>query len=587
MKKKILLASLGVVAMGLLLAGCGSVTYNVIGTDKTYEYELRGMSGATPDAGITIDGKMDDSAYKGLKKLTLQKNYQNQTSEIEITTLIGKSGLYLGAEVEESTKVFYNPTRNSAYNTCVEFYFGFGDGNARGQGIFEVDLSAGGQFSIRVMQKGSWSKFGYGYEEAPLYAMKMAEDENGDCHEWSAEAFIPYSVFGRTTRPSNVYFTIAHNTPEKMDGLNRLSYNFAFRQAGYSYATEMDPTSYPYVCDRNGYRYENITFDKIGGGTLKEEHDYTRALLNRKTNIVVQPDEGNALKSFTVNGVDSKDDVKNGVYSCVCKGELVIEAEFTQITELNSATVSLSGKKNGVSVTIDDGELKLIDGAGKEKKFTVTNGVATVTDVFTNNYEAYVGNDWYGRIFFENGKTSYDLVLGYMFCDVTLTAGASANFAKVSENAIIVSGVWIDHDPSIVTLRLPEETNGDYTLTTTVRLSDFQDNHTNRLSIAVSGEGNVFSIYSRGMWMIGHGMKRDLDQDNGEEKGALADKVGAALLNEGGLQLTITRTGDDVTVSAVIDDNATRLDSFKVSGDSSIQFMIGAGTWTFSDVTVQ
>lgn len=194
---------MGVLSLGLFLTACGTVTYNVVETDKKYEYEIRGMSGAKPDAGITIDGKMDDTAYRGLKTLTLKKNHEGQTAEIEVTTFIGKSGLYLGAQVEESTKVYYNPIRNLANNTCIEYYFGFGDGQARGSGIFEVVLSAGGQFSVRVMGKDGWENFGYKYKEAPIYAMQMAKaDENGDCHAWSAEAFIPYEVFGRTARPA-------------------------------------------------------------------------------------------------------------------------------------------------------------------------------------------------------------------------------------------------------------------------------------------------------------------------------------------------------------------------------------------------
>lgn len=588
MKKKILLASMGVLSLGLFLTACGTVTYNVVETDKKYEYEVLGMSGATPDAGITIDGKMDDTAYRGLKTLTLKKNHEGQTAEIEVTAFIGKSGLYLGAQVEESTKVYYNPIRNSAYNTCIEYYFGFGDGQARGSGIFEVVLSAGGQFSVRVMGKDGWENFGYKYEEAPIYAMQMAKaDENGDCHAWSAEAFIPYEVFGRTARPGNVYFTLEHVAPQNNDSLDRARYNFAVYQAGYSYATEMDPTTYPYVCGRDGFLTEDIVFNVKGNGTVREENGYDRAIMNRTTRFIVKPAAGNTLKSFKVNGVDRTAELKDDAYSFICTGKIEIEAEFLEIAKLGSATLHLSGLKNKVSATVSDGELKLVDSDGVEKTgFTVTNGTAIVTDVYTINYEVYVGNSWYGQVFFESGKTEYDLTLGYLFCDVTYTPGASGNLTNVGNSEVTVSGKWLDHNPSRVTVRT-DGLDTDYTLTTVVKLSNHRNNSTSRLSIALSEGGDVFNIFSRDMWMIGHGAKRDLDQDNGEENSPLAEKVGAALLSDGGLTLTIVRSGNNVTVKALIDGTETTLDSFMVSGGAQIQFIVGAGTWIFSDVTVQ
>ena len=73
--------------------------------------------------GITIDGKMDEGSYANLKKLELKKKVARETADIELTTFIGKSGIYIGVEVEESSTVYYNPKRTSAYNTGIECYF--------------------------------------------------------------------------------------------------------------------------------------------------------------------------------------------------------------------------------------------------------------------------------------------------------------------------------------------------------------------------------------------------------------------------------------------------------------------------------
>lgn len=588
MKKKILLTAMGVLSMGLFLTACGSVTYNVIETDKKYEYELRAMSGATLDAGVVIDGKTDDSAYNGLRTLTLKKNYQGQTAAIEVTTFIGKNGLYLGAQVQESTKIYYNPTRDSAYNTGMEFYFGFGDGQARGQGIFEVDLSAGGQFSIRVMNKSTWSQFGYKYEEAPIYAMQIAEeDENGESHEWSAEAFIPYAVFGRTARPSDVYFTIAHNVPQDMNSLNRMHYNFAVRQAGYSYATELDPTSYPYICDRNGFRTEDIVYNVKGNGTVQEENGYDRAILNKTTSFTVKPAAGSTLKIFKVNGVDQTAELLNGSYSLICAGKIEIEAEFVEVNKLDSVTLSLRGIKNHASVAIPNGDLMLVDSDGKEKTgFTVTDGVATVTDVYTIAYDVIVGNDWRGQIFFESGKTAYDITLGYVFFGADLIDEAFVDYSGLTENSFTVTGAWRDHQPNVISLILPEDAGENFTLEMTVCLKRFTG-ASSRLSLAPSDAGNVYNIFNIGDWKIGAGDRRDLEQDGGEQASETATTVGELVRSQEGLQLKLTRAGNTVTVEMKLDgENWTTVETFSVSGNAQMQLLIGGGTWAFQNVTL-
>ena len=589
MKKKILLAAMGVLSLGLFLTACGTVTYNVVETDKKYEYEIRGMSGAKPDAGITIDGKMDDTAYRGLKTLTLKKNHEGQTAEIEVTTFIGKSGLYLGAQVEESTKVYYNPIRNLANNTCIEYYFGFGDGQARGSGIFEVVLSAGGQFSVRVMGKDGWENFGYKYKEAPIYAMQMAKaDENGDCHAWSAEAFIPYEVFGRTARPGNVYFTLEHVAPQDNDSMARARYNFAVYQAGYSYATEMDPTTYPYVCGRDGFLTEDIVFNVKGNGTVREENGYDRAIMNRTTRFIVKPAAGNTLKSFKVNGVDRTAELKDDAYSFICTGKIEIEAEFLEIAKLGSATLHLSGVKNKAPAAIPDGELKLIDSDGTETTgFTVTDGVVTVTDVYTIAYEVMVGNDWRGQVFFESGKTEYDLTLGYVFFGADLLDGAFVDYSGLTENSFTVTGAWRDHQPNVISLILPEDAGENFTLEMTVKLVKFAG-ATSRISLVPSDVGKVYNIFNLGDWKIGSSEgKYPLEQDGGEKASENATAAGGLLRSQEGLQLKLRRAGNAVTVEMKLDgENWTTVETFTVTGNAQMQIWIGGGTWAFQNVTL-
>ena len=577
------------------LTACGGQTFNVIGTDKEYEYEIRGMSGAQVDGGMTIDGKADEGAYTNLKKLELKKRVARETADIELTTYFGKSGLYIHLDVEESSTVYFNPKRNSAFNTGVECYFSLGkDDNDT---LYEMDVTPGGQFSLRKMANTGWTYFNYDYEDAPIYAM-TAEGDLAEltCHAWTAEVFLPYGIFnGMTARPEKFYCTMAHNAPAAYSGTARTHYNFATEQTSWTYATERQPETYPYVCDRYGFLYNEITFDVTGGGTVTERYGYQRALSGEPTRFVVTAEAGSVLKTLVIDGKDYTDKVIGGFVDYPATGkDIKVEAEFVELEKLVNVTVNLTGKKYGATAPVTGDKLTFVDADGNETSVDFTGESVTVPSIGTMKYTVKAGTagadgvkyEWYGMNLFESGKTQYDLTLGYVFFDTDLLPEASVDYTDVANGGFAVTGYWVDHDPNVVSLRLPEDCGENFTLEATVRLEKFTG-ATSRLSIAPSTAGKVYNIFNIGDWRIGAGDRRDLEQDGGEAASETATQVGALLRSQEGLRLKLTRTGSNVTVAMKLDgENYTEIETFTVSGSAQLQFIIGAGTWAFENVTL-
>ena len=600
MKKKILAivtaCALTIPAALSALTACnGEDTFNVVKTDKNYEYEIRGMSGATVDKGMVIDGKMDEGSYANLKKLELKKKVARETADIELTTFIGKSGIYIGVEVEESSTVYYNPKRTSAYNTGIECYFSLGkDDNDT---LYEMDVTPGGQFSLRKMGNNGWTYFNYDYVVAPIYAMTAEGDLEGlTCHAWTAEVFLPYGVFnGRTSRPEKFYCTLAHNAPGGYTGMARTHYNFAVEQTSWTYATEREPETYPYVCDMDGYIYNDISFEVTGNGTVEERYGYERTLRNEPSRFVVTPAAGNILKSLVIDGKDFTEKIVNGIVEYPYTGKDVkVEAEFIPLESLKNVTLNLQGKKDGESAAVTGDKLTLVDADGNETTFDMTDGVATLSEISTMKYDIKAGTvsgdgvdyDWYGTILFESGKTEYDVTVGYRFFDLDLLSEASVDLSGVAEQAVTVTGYWVDHDPNLVTLRLPEDLGSNFTLETTVVLEKFTG-ATSRVSFAFSDSGNVYNIFNIGEWKIGAGDRRDLEQDGGEKPSETATKVGSLLRSAAGLAIRFTVEGSSVKVEMKLDgEHYETIETYSVTGNKQVQFIIGAGTWAFKNVTL-
>ena len=322
----------------LALAACGEQTanYNVITTDETYAPAHPPLSGASMDEDITIDGNFDESFYDNLQWLTLHKIDGAQTATVVMTVRIAKEGLLIAADVTENTLITYNELRAAASDSCIEFYIGFGDGTTWRDGLFEVDMTAGGRFNIRRFNNGYSNNLLYDFEDAPYYeVVRNGSLKDGECTAYRFELFMPYGIFGRTNRCETVYVNPTHIAMPTWDwtveaGSYRNWYNIGEHQSSLF---GWDKLNQGFTFDRNGAVINDLVIEESEGGTVTEEWGYDYCITGDEVNLNVTPDEGYELASFLVNGEECVQDVVAGVYTFTAQGDTTVVAEFISETQ--------------------------------------------------------------------------------------------------------------------------------------------------------------------------------------------------------------------------------------------------------------
>lgn len=155
---------------------------------------------------------------------------------------------------------------------------------------------------------------------------------DSECTGYSVELFIPYELFGREGRCNEVYVNTTHIAmPDWETTEVRNWYNFGGRQSSlYDWSS----LNQGYTFDRNGAVINQLRIKQTAGGIVSEEFGYDYTITGDTVNITIQPDAGYKLSSLKVNGVESIDNVLNGVYySFVSTGDCDIVPTFEKIEE--------------------------------------------------------------------------------------------------------------------------------------------------------------------------------------------------------------------------------------------------------------
>ena len=223
--------------------------------------------------------------------------------------------------------------------------------------------------------------------------------------------------------------------------------------------------------------------------------------------------------------------------------------------------------------------------AGNLAYYTLTNG--SVTEYFT------LDGLW----------TSLDeLALPQLGENVAITvtnqfnsASTEGNAAVTGNTAVITKNKWAD-DPNTLTLTPTSPVGTDFVLNFNVKIEGGLQGVTDRMAFSLSATGEVYRIYNRDGWMIGHGQRMDdnnkwLDQDKGEQATIYRKLIESAITSSDGLNLSFIRQGNNLTVLAQLGGEWVKLDSFAVSGDAEFKLHYGGDfdgnqTWTFSDITL-
>lgn len=160
------------------LTACGSKA-----DAKDFAFALyEGFTGApnaqelSLDAGITLDGVLDENIWTVNKPMKLRGVTKDQTTNqnintnvygarsAEVYTYIGEKNVYFAFDVKDKN-LYYNSHGEQALSTCVEIYFTNGSNTQMGKGCY----------SIRVNPTG---KEGSSAANAQIYV------SNGDKNDW-------------------------------------------------------------------------------------------------------------------------------------------------------------------------------------------------------------------------------------------------------------------------------------------------------------------------------------------------------------------------------------------------------------------
>lgn len=341
--KKITAIALGAVmsvAAAGLLAGCGlqakgpQYEYTVIKSDKTYGF---GKENPVVDGNVKIDGKFDESFYNESRKLFKgHKISNNEDGTLDVTTYFSKSGIVVAAKFRDSLPVVYSEHVTTGNSSCFNCYFSVDSKSSPNYSVYEIECSAGNEFNFSIMTPlgiRNIDTSGYGIYSAVVRHGSVAK---GECYGFDAEYFMPWSLFGLETRPELVYLNptmISSRFNDEnllQDGAFRTWYNFGARQSPEISA--WGAYNQGYVFDKDGFISNKITI-QAAGGTVTEEWGYDWCLTGDTVNFNVKPEAGKELVSITANGRDVTGEVKKGVLSVRCGGDIEISATFAEKQE--------------------------------------------------------------------------------------------------------------------------------------------------------------------------------------------------------------------------------------------------------------
>ena len=423
--------------LAVVLAGCvqeGKI--NKVPAEKEYTYVNPDKTKAETDAGIKIDGILDEEAYKNNNWLYLHNEDGGNKVDIAMTSYFGEKGVYFVYDVTESVPIYVNLDRPSYMNSCIEMYLALPHVTSMQQDdVFEIDLMPTGDM---LFKRSNGKRDGYTNVTTTNDIMavlgtttKGGEVNTADCYGYCMELFIPWDYMQwldmdvESVKNGFVYINPAHIT----------SYNLAGTD------TSIDRYWYFYA-QQNGAAFSQVSkyFRFNGQGvignvpvTLQQGEHYTiqgnnSVLLGMDSVATIVPEKGYALTSVVVNGKEMIKEVSFNEDGSVtvkapsdAKG-VTISADAQAVTE---GKKSLSGKVILNNVTSDSlkGLLLTYIGPKGEKPLTVdAKGNFLLEDVEQGFYTLKAEKEGYNtvsRSIYLNQDFYTELVLEYNYFQVT------------------------------------------------------------------------------------------------------------------------------------------------------------------------
>ena len=200
MKKGKLLRLLALIAMAAAIAVGSAGCSGCAGKTKPdpdpaaggYDVKYATTMPSGTDDGITIDGKLDETAYAEQKTFVnrLSEDSDGNMERLSMTTYVCDKGWYVLTEVTDSALV-YNGLLAPARNSTIHLYYELASENAN-EAIREIYMDAGRVYGRTPCNIGLME-----------YGVKVNGELNGATTGMTTELFIPWRAMGLTEKPEN------------------------------------------------------------------------------------------------------------------------------------------------------------------------------------------------------------------------------------------------------------------------------------------------------------------------------------------------------------------------------------------------
>lgn len=345
---------IAVIALAIAVFAACSPKESIIKVPATEEYTFSNPepNKAEADAGMKIDGVLDEAVYSEKKWLHLAQNEGGNAVTIDVTSHFGEAGMYFAFDVTESFPIYVNPDRASTLNSGIELYLGAPHvQNVKDTAFFEIDLLPTGDMRF----KKSDGKYGYINVATTNDIMaclgattKGGEVNTTDCNGYVLELYIPWEYMERlgldaaAMKDNFVLINVAHIT----------SYNYA----GTNH--DLDRYWYYYVQEigtdfTNVAKYFRFDGQGIMGTTeiaLEKGEHYSfqgsaEGFPGMQVPITIIPDAGYALTSILLNG---QEQIRNAVFNEDGSATLMIRCTSEQ-QKLSAVTEAVTDGKKTLS----------------------------------------------------------------------------------------------------------------------------------------------------------------------------------------------------------------------------------------------
>lgn len=546
-------------AIGVLAYLRGSVKQ--VASQDDYGYVNTDETKAEADAGITIDGVLDEKEYQDNNWLYLRNDNGNATVDIATTSYYGEKGMYFVYDVTESTPIYVNLNRSSAMNSCVELYLALSDvTNMDRSEIFEIDLLPTGDMVFKQRNgKGAFMDVATTDDKMAYLGAttKGGEINTEDCHGYCLEFFIPWEYLDflgmdvKSMKTDYVFVNTAHITSYNYAGTaetDRYWYSFAQQLGGNGWGN----VSLYYRFDKDGV-IGTVPVELVEGDHYKMEGVDT-VIPGVKTHVTITPEKGYAINSILVNGEEYIKQVsynEDGSISLDVRGVkegLTISASAEAVTEGNK-TINGTVKVHKVGGDSLNGVTASYVGPNGEKPITLdAQGNFALTDLKQGFYKITVEKEGYEKIergICLNRAIDTEFVLEYITFEVE--SGRCWQLEEVNDGIINKMGGFGSLLTTDSYKNFSVEANFKYYVDVAESLEE-QDRQEQRQGIRIKFSNDKYwhidLLYQKEKYFIQYAKATTDSIFNFRDIYVLSEEEIAKFKSEDGIQLKVVREGN-------------------------------------------